>query len=76
MISFSYNFSILTGCYDNTIHLWSLKGDAILTIPGHTQPVKCVSWIKYGKFWLSKLTCIVKNITSELEKHRTMCILI
>ncbi|XP_060566497.1 ribosome biogenesis protein wdr12-like [Ruditapes philippinarum] len=37
---------ILTGCYDNTLRLWTTKGDSILTIPGHTQPVKCVSWIK------------------------------
>ncbi|XP_052792623.1 ribosome biogenesis protein WDR12 homolog [Mya arenaria] len=41
------NNCILSGSYDNTLHLWSAKGDALLTIPGHTQPVKCVKWIQH-----------------------------
>ncbi|XP_055386514.1 ribosome biogenesis protein WDR12 homolog [Condylostylus longicornis] len=36
---------VLTGCYDNTINLWSIKGDHILTIPGHTNPIKAVAWV-------------------------------
>lgn len=36
---------ILTGCYDNTLHIWTTKGKHKLTIPGHTAPVKAVSWI-------------------------------
>lgn len=36
---------ILTGCYDNTINIWTTKGTHKLTIPGHQSPVKAVSWI-------------------------------
>ncbi|XP_058803230.1 ribosome biogenesis protein WDR12 homolog [Phymastichus coffea] len=36
---------ILSGCYDNTIHLWTAKGKHHLTIPGHTSPIKAVAWI-------------------------------
>lgn len=45
---------ILTGCYDNTINIWTVKGKHVLTIPGHTQPLKAVAWISVddqrGKF--------------------------
>lgn len=36
---------ILSGCYDNTIHIWTSKGAHKLAIPGHTSPVKAVSWV-------------------------------
>ncbi|ALC38682.1 CG6724 [Drosophila busckii] len=36
---------ILTGCYDNTINIWTSKGKHKLTIPGHTAPIKAVDWI-------------------------------
>ncbi|XP_043282910.1 ribosome biogenesis protein WDR12 homolog [Venturia canescens] len=36
---------ILTGCYDNTLHLWTARGKHHLTIPGHASPVKAVAWI-------------------------------
>lgn len=36
---------ILTGCYDNSVNLWTVKGTHKLSIPGHTAPVKSVSWI-------------------------------
>lgn len=36
---------ILSGCYDNTVHLWTTKGESLTIIPGHSAPVKCVSWI-------------------------------
>lgn len=36
---------ILTGTYDNTVNLWTAKGEPKLTIPGHTGPVKAVAWI-------------------------------
>ena len=36
---------ILTGTYDNSLHLWTSKGKHKLSIPGHTGPIKGVSWI-------------------------------
>ena len=42
-------FSILTGCYDNTLKLWSTSGDLLLTMPGHLGPVKCVAWLDKGQ---------------------------
>lgn len=36
---------ILSGCYDNTLNLWTNKGKHILTISGHTAPIKAVDWI-------------------------------
>lgn len=45
---------VLTGCYDNTINIWTIKGKHILTIPGHSMPVKAVAWVSLdserGKF--------------------------
>lgn len=37
---------ILTGCYDNSLNLWSVEGKHRLTIPGHDAPIKDVTWIK------------------------------
>ncbi|XP_045613933.1 ribosome biogenesis protein WDR12 homolog [Procambarus clarkii] len=44
---------LLTGCYDNTLHLWDVAGLAAgqgdrahtLTIPAHRAPVKAVTWV-------------------------------
>lgn len=36
---------ILSGCYDNTLNLWTMKGEHKLTIPGHDAPVKDVAWV-------------------------------
>lgn len=44
---------LLTGCYDNTVHLWDAdglhagKGEKAhtLTIPAHKAPVKAVAWV-------------------------------
>ncbi|GAB1603479.1 ribosome biogenesis protein WDR12 homolog [Argonauta hians] len=38
---------ILSGCYDNTVHIWNKEGVNIKTIAGHTAPVLCLSWIKH-----------------------------
>ncbi|XP_006617567.1 ribosome biogenesis protein WDR12 homolog isoform X1 [Apis dorsata] len=40
-----YEKWILTGCYDNTLHIWTCKGKHHLVIPGHTSPIKAVAWI-------------------------------
>lgn len=36
---------ILTGSYDNMLHIWTLKGKHHLVIPGHVSPVRAVAWI-------------------------------
>ena len=36
---------ILTSCYDNTVHIWNLKGQHHKTITGHSAAVKTVSWV-------------------------------
>ncbi|XP_072949191.1 ribosome biogenesis protein WDR12 homolog [Epargyreus clarus] len=38
---------ILSGSYDNSIHIWTTKGQHKLAIPGHTSPVKAVSWVSF-----------------------------
>lgn len=38
-------FRIITGCYDNSIHIWTCKGKHKTGISGHTGPVKAVQWI-------------------------------
>ncbi|XP_055917422.1 ribosome biogenesis protein WDR12 homolog [Eupeodes corollae] len=40
---------ILTGCYDNTINIWTTKGTHVLTIPGHSMPVKALSWVSLNE---------------------------
>jgi ribosome biogenesis protein YTM1 len=37
---------VLTGCYDNTVNIWSVQGEKKLVIPGHEGPVKAVDWIE------------------------------
>jgi len=41
---------VLTGCYDNTVNIWNIDGTKVLVIPGHTQPVKAVSWLSEDTF--------------------------
>ena len=40
---------ILTGCYDNTLNIWTAKGELKLTIPGHGGPIKDVAWISLNE---------------------------
>lgn len=39
-------FRILTGSYDNTLHIWKTDGSHKTTIPGHCGPIKGVRWIE------------------------------
>ncbi|KRT81986.1 WD40 domain-containing protein, partial [Oryctes borbonicus] len=39
---------VLTGCYDNTINIWSTKGKHQVTIRDHTNLVKAVAWLQEG----------------------------
>ncbi|XP_050544331.1 ribosome biogenesis protein WDR12 homolog [Daktulosphaira vitifoliae] len=36
---------IITGCYDNSIHVWNNRGKHKIGIAGHTGPVKAVKWV-------------------------------
>lgn len=38
-------FRIITGCYDNSIHIWTTKGKHKIGISGHTAAVKAIKWI-------------------------------
>jgi len=37
---------VLTGCYDNTVNIWTLEGVKKLVIPSHSAPVKAVAWLE------------------------------
>jgi len=41
---------VLTGCYDNTVNLWTLEGQKTLVIPSHSGPVKDVAWLDQETF--------------------------
>jgi len=41
---------VLTGCYDNTVNLWTLEGQKTLVIPSHSGPVKAVAWLDEETF--------------------------
>lgn len=36
---------ILTGCYDNSVNIWNMKGEHKLTLSAHDAPIKGVAWI-------------------------------
>ncbi|XP_043492313.1 ribosome biogenesis protein WDR12 homolog [Polistes fuscatus] len=36
---------ILSGCYDNTLHIWTSKAKHQLVIPGHRSVVKAIAWV-------------------------------
>jgi len=37
---------ILTGCYDNTVNIWSTKGKHVSAASVHTNYIRAVSWLK------------------------------
>ena len=41
---------VLTGCYDNTVNIWSIYGEKVLVIPSHRGPVKVVTWLDSENF--------------------------
>jgi len=41
---------VLTGCYDNTVNLWTVEGQKTLVIPSHSGPVKAVAWLNSNTF--------------------------
>lgn len=43
-------FRILSGCYDNSLHIWSgeKKHKHLLTVAGHSGPIRGVSWVQSG----------------------------
>lgn len=45
----AYDDWILTGCYDNSVNIWNMKGEHKLTLTGHNAPVKGVAWISLNE---------------------------
>ncbi|XP_067929606.1 ribosome biogenesis protein WDR12 homolog [Watersipora subatra] len=39
---------VLSGCYDNTVKIHTLDGKELLTLPAHSAPVRCLSWLSTG----------------------------
>merc|ERR1712142_751615 len=39
------NRYVLSGCYNNTVNIWTTEGEKLLTIPGHSGPIKSVAWV-------------------------------
>ncbi|KAG1667944.1 Ribosome biogenesis protein WDR12 [Nymphon striatum] len=59
---------ILTGCYDNTIHIWSLDGERKLTLPGHSGPIKALSWLSPENESLKGFVSVSQDQTAILWK--------
>ena len=49
---------ILSGCYDNTVNIWSTEGEKLLTIPGHSGPIKSVAWVSVSDGNSSFIRCV------------------
>lgn len=47
--------SILSGSYDHTVKIHTYEGTELLTLPAHSAPVTCLSWISSG--WLLFYCC-------------------
>ena len=58
---------ILTGCYDNSIHLWKIDGTHKKTIPGHCGPVKAVKWIEVSEESAGFVRFVIKYESHYLE---------
>ncbi|XP_018366844.1 PREDICTED: ribosome biogenesis protein WDR12 homolog [Trachymyrmex cornetzi] len=69
---------ILTGSYDNMLHIWTLKGKHHLVIPGHISPVRAVAWISLNddnaSFVSASMdqTCMIWNW--DITKNSVECI--
>jgi len=66
-----YQNWILSGCYDNSIHIWSKSGEHKLTVPGHTAPVKCVRWIPSHNNSLIKFISVSQDERALLWEYNT-----
>ena len=42
-------YSILVGSYNHSVQVWNTSGECLTTLPGHSGPVKAVSWISNEK---------------------------
>lgn len=74
----TYDKWILTGCYDNTVNIWTVDGKHLLTIPGHAGPVKAVTWIdvagKIGTFATASQDQTVMIWRWNIESNAVECI--
>lgn len=74
----TYDKWILTGCYDNTVNIWTVDGKHLLTIPGHTAPIKAVTWVsienKIGTFATASQDQTVMIWKWNIENNAVECI--
>lgn len=74
----TYDKWILSGCYDNTVNIWTVDGKHLLTIPGHSGPIKAVTWIdvsiKIGTFATASQDQTVMIWQWNIENNAVDCI--
>lgn len=74
----TYDKWILTGCYDNTVNIWTVDGKHLLTIPGHLAPIKAVTWVsvenKIGTFATASQDQTVMIWKWNIENNAVDCI--
>ena len=64
----SFDFSVLSGCYDNTVKIHTLTGKELLTLPAHSAPVRCLCWISSGIVF-----CLWKRRAGSLQLKVAFC---
>jgi len=73
---------ILTGCYDNSVNIWNMKGEHKLTLNGHNAPVKGVSWISLneesgtGTFASASKDQTIMIWQWDIKKNKAECIFV
>jgi ribosome biogenesis protein len=71
---------IVTGCYDNSVNIWNMKGEHKLTVMEHEAPVKAISWISLdeengnGTFVSGSKDQTLKIWEWNIRKNSTTCI--
>ncbi|CAF1028187.1 unnamed protein product [Brachionus calyciflorus] len=70
------NDLILIGCYDTSVQIWNKTGELIVSLPGHTGPVKSVAWINESKILSSShdQSILVWNLSKNVLTKSVKCV--